>query len=47
VEVLQGVEQMRFEGLLGWHERGELSRMKQRCWGLGAAFQALARLAAR
>jgi len=25
---------MRFEGLLGWHERGELSRMKQRCWGL-------------
>jgi hypothetical protein len=26
VEVLQGVRQMRFEGLLGRHERGQLSR---------------------
>ena len=32
MEVLQGVWQMRFEGLLGRHERGELTRRKrQRC----------------
>jgi hypothetical protein len=43
VEVLQGVRQMRFEGLFGQHERGELSRRKRRtCWGVGGAVQALA-----
>jgi hypothetical protein len=43
VEVLQGVRQMRFEGLLGRHEGGELSRRKRRtCWGVGGAVQALA-----
>jgi hypothetical protein len=34
---------MRFEGLFGQHERGELSRRKRRtCWGVGGAVQALA-----
>ena len=43
MEVLQGVRQMRFEGLLGRHEGGELSRRKRRtCWGVGGAVQALA-----
>jgi hypothetical protein len=43
VEVLRGVRQMRFEGLFGQHERGELSRRKRRtCWGVGGAVQALA-----
>jgi hypothetical protein len=43
VEVLQGVRQMRFEGLLGRNERCELSRRKWRtCWGVGGAVQVLA-----
>ena len=47
--VLQGVRQMRFEGLLERHERGELSQGRSGgdAGGVGADVPALARPAAR
>ena len=48
-EVLQGVRQMRFEGLLDRHERGELSQQEAaEMLGIGERkFSSLARPAAR